>query len=207
MQQRIAAVTIVFNDKAYGNVKRTQNHKYGGKVIASDLHNPDFVAYAESFGAQGLRATTPGALQGALRQGFDHDGPTVIEVPLGSLPGLEVVVDCDVVAIIERLIGAIADDPHAPALGVDRVVGSSPSTIVFDRMADIHPHHVPLPPHVQHELRSFARYHEVGELDRPPSGVDFRIKGAADVHGGSLDSLPMTQPGHSGSMDLAFSRT
>ena len=86
VQQRIAAVTIVFNDNAYGNVKRTQIEKYGGKVIATDLHNPDFVAYADSFGAQGLRATTPGELRGALRQGFDHDGPTVIEVPLGKLP-------------------------------------------------------------------------------------------------------------------------
>jgi acetolactate synthase-1/2/3 large subunit len=86
VQQHIAMVTIVFNDSAYGNVKRTQIHKYGGKVIATDLHNPDFVAYAESFGAQGLRAKTAGELSAALRRGFDHDGPTLIEVPLGDLP-------------------------------------------------------------------------------------------------------------------------
>ncbi len=81
----IAVVTVVFNDGAYGNVRRMQIEDHGGRVIASDLHNPDFVKLAESFGAQGLRATTPGELRGALRQGFEAPGPTLIEVPVGEM--------------------------------------------------------------------------------------------------------------------------
>jgi acetolactate synthase-1/2/3 large subunit len=86
VQHRIATVTLIFNNSAYGNVKRAQIQKYGGKVIATDLHNPDFVKLAETYGALGLRVETPEALATAIRQGFDHDGPTIIEIPIGDLP-------------------------------------------------------------------------------------------------------------------------
>lgn len=86
VQHRIGTVTLVFNDGAYGNVKRSQVHKYGNRVIGTDLHNPDFVKYAESFGAQGLRATNPDALRAALKQGLGNDFPTLIEIPVGELP-------------------------------------------------------------------------------------------------------------------------
>ena len=86
VQHRIASVTLIFNNSAYGNVKRTQIEKYGGRVIASDLHNPDFVKLAECYGALGLRVATPDALGSAIRRGFDQDGPTLIEIPVGDLP-------------------------------------------------------------------------------------------------------------------------
>jgi acetolactate synthase-1/2/3 large subunit len=86
VQHRIATVTLIFNNNAYGNIKRAQIQKYGGKVIATDLHNPDFVKLAETYGALGLRVKTPEALASAIRQGFDHDGPTLIEIPVGDLP-------------------------------------------------------------------------------------------------------------------------
>ena len=82
----ISVVTVVFSDGAYGNVRRMQVEDHGGRVIATDLHNPDFVKLAESFGAQGLRAATPNELRGALRCGFDTSGPTLIEVPMGEMP-------------------------------------------------------------------------------------------------------------------------
>jgi len=86
VQHRIATVTLIFNNNAYGNVKRAQIEKYGGRVIATDLHNPDFVRLAETYGAQGLRAETPEDLASAIRRGFDHDGPTLIEIPVGDMP-------------------------------------------------------------------------------------------------------------------------
>jgi acetolactate synthase-1/2/3 large subunit len=86
VQHRIGTVTLIFNNSAYGNVKRAQIQKYGGRVIATDLHNPDFVKLAESYGALGLRAETPQALASAIRRGFGHNGPTLIEIPVGDLP-------------------------------------------------------------------------------------------------------------------------
>ena len=55
-------------------------------MIASDLENPDFVRLAESFGAQGRRATTPDELRGELSRGLDAPGPTLIEVPMEEVP-------------------------------------------------------------------------------------------------------------------------
>lgn len=86
VQHKINTVTLVFNDGAYGNVKRMQQQNYGGRVIASELQNPDFVKLAESFGAQGLRAHTPADLRQAIRRGLESDLPTIIEIPVGEMP-------------------------------------------------------------------------------------------------------------------------
>jgi acetolactate synthase-1/2/3 large subunit len=84
----INVVCIVFADGAFGNVKRIQKDSYGGRNIAVDLHNPDFVALAKSFGMMGLRAKTPDELGRALREALDAKGPALIEVPVGELPNI-----------------------------------------------------------------------------------------------------------------------
>ena len=81
VQQQLQVVILIFNDGAYGNVQRMQIEDYGGKVIATDLHNPDFVALAESFGAQGLRVSTPDEATRAIERGFNTPGPTLIDLP------------------------------------------------------------------------------------------------------------------------------
>jgi acetolactate synthase-1/2/3 large subunit len=87
VRHRIPLVTIVFNDGAFGNVRRIQEQQYGNRVIASDLANPDFVKFAESFGAAAERAKHPAALRAALKRSFARsDGPTVIDVPVGPMP-------------------------------------------------------------------------------------------------------------------------
>jgi acetolactate synthase I/II/III large subunit len=86
VQHNIRAVTIVFNDGGYGNVRRMQQDLYGGRVIASDLKNPDFVRFAESFGAAARRAEGPQALSEALRWAFDQPGPVIIEAPVDKMP-------------------------------------------------------------------------------------------------------------------------
>jgi acetolactate synthase-1/2/3 large subunit len=87
MRHRIPLVTVLFNDGAFGNVRRIQQERFGNRLIASDLTNPDFVAFGKSFGAEAKRARTPEELRSALRSAFAHrDGPTLIEVPVGALP-------------------------------------------------------------------------------------------------------------------------
>ena len=86
-QHDIGAVVIVFNDGAFGNVKRIQQQQFGGRTIASELRNPDFVRLAEVFGVAGMRATTPEMLEGALREALATAGPVLIEVPVGEMPG------------------------------------------------------------------------------------------------------------------------
>jgi acetolactate synthase-1/2/3 large subunit len=87
MRHGIALTVVVFNDGAFGNVRRIQEDHYGNRVIASDLANPDFVRYAQSFGAEAERARTTAELRAALRRAFKRrGGPTLIEVPVGPLP-------------------------------------------------------------------------------------------------------------------------
>jgi acetolactate synthase-1/2/3 large subunit len=86
MRHRIPLVAVVFVDGAYGNVRRIQQEQFGNRLIASDLVNPDFVKYAESFGAAGRRARDPASLRTALREAFARREPSLIEVPVGSLP-------------------------------------------------------------------------------------------------------------------------
>ncbi|MBK7894478.1 MAG: acetolactate synthase [Anaerolineaceae bacterium] len=89
VQHHIGLITIVFNNNQYGNVQQMQKNLYGNRVIASDLHNPDFVKLAESFGAQGLKATNPTELRRAIQQAQQTDLPTVIEVPVGDMPSVD----------------------------------------------------------------------------------------------------------------------
>jgi acetolactate synthase-1/2/3 large subunit len=87
MRHRIPLVNIVFNNDSYGNVRLIQETSYGGRTIAVDLANPDFVRFAESFGAAAERARNPAELRSALKRGFARrDGPTLIEVPVGTMP-------------------------------------------------------------------------------------------------------------------------
>ena len=88
MAHGIDVVAIVMNDGAFGNVKRIQQTTYGGRTIGVDLHNPDFVALARSFGMRGMKAETPDKLRQALRQAFASPGPALIEVPVGELPSI-----------------------------------------------------------------------------------------------------------------------
>ncbi len=84
-QHGLNVVSIVFNDGAFGNVKRTQEHVFSGRLIASDLVNPDFVALARAFGIAAERVTTAPALEAALRSALAARAPALIEVAVGPM--------------------------------------------------------------------------------------------------------------------------
>lgn len=87
VQHEIPLVAIVVNDGAYGNVKRMQQQKFGDdRTIASTLRNPDFVAYARSFGAVGMHAADDRELRIRLDEAFSIDAPVVIELAAGPMP-------------------------------------------------------------------------------------------------------------------------
>ena len=87
VQHEVPLVIVLFNDGAFGNVRRVQKEMFGNRLIATDLANPDFVKLAESFGALGLSATSPETLRTALHHAFEHKGPVVIDVRCGEMPG------------------------------------------------------------------------------------------------------------------------
>lgn len=81
-QDNIGVVTILFNNGAFGNVVRDQQTGFGGRLIGSRLHNPDFLALAQSFGVSAQRVATPDGLERALRAMLAADKPAVIEVAI-----------------------------------------------------------------------------------------------------------------------------
>ena len=85
-QHEIPAIVLVFNDSAYGNVKRIQQEDLGGRQIASDLRNPDYVKLADAFGVAGRRTETAAGLQTAIEESIKADEPTLIEIPVGPMP-------------------------------------------------------------------------------------------------------------------------
>lgn len=84
VQHGIGIIVLVFNNNAYGNVRRDQIDFFEGRVHGSELVNPDFVALAESFGAQGRRAESPDEFAALLKQALQEisAGPVLIEVPI-----------------------------------------------------------------------------------------------------------------------------
>ncbi len=86
VQQNIPLTTVVFNDNAYGNVKRTQELRFGGHVLATNLYNPDMLKLAEAYGLEGRRAATPEELRATLHDVMAHHAPVLIEVPVGPMP-------------------------------------------------------------------------------------------------------------------------
>ncbi len=77
VQYGINVITIAFRDDAYGNVGRDLEEMFDG-TYETDLLNPDLVKFAESFGAVGMRADHPQALESRA--------PVVIDVPCRYLP-------------------------------------------------------------------------------------------------------------------------
>jgi acetolactate synthase-1/2/3 large subunit len=80
MQYGINLITIVFNNSAYGNVLRDQHRLFEGRDSGSRLRNPDFLAYARSFGVHGWRVNNAAGLRDALAEAVKANTPTLIEV-------------------------------------------------------------------------------------------------------------------------------
>ena len=81
----INVTTIIFRNDSYGNVARDLEEVFGG-TYETDLHNPDFVKYAELFGAIGMRASTPLDLETLIPQALQRQAPVIIEVPFADMP-------------------------------------------------------------------------------------------------------------------------
>ena len=84
VQYGINLVCVLFNNK-FQNVQRQQKEWFEGRVIGSDLRNPDFVRLGESFGLRSVRMRTPDALCKTLAQCLERDEPALVEVPVGDM--------------------------------------------------------------------------------------------------------------------------
>ncbi len=76
-----AAPRIVVSDNGtYGTIRFHQERDHPGRIVGTDLVNPDFAAWARSFGALGLMITDADQVPASVAEFLAHDGPAVLHV-------------------------------------------------------------------------------------------------------------------------------
>ncbi len=72
---------VIWRDDGYGLIDWKQRNEFG-RPFGVEFGNPDFVAYAQSFGIAGFRPASAADLLPTLRRALDVDGPSLVEVPI-----------------------------------------------------------------------------------------------------------------------------
>ncbi len=81
IQYGVPLKVLIMNNGYLGMVRQWQEMFYDRAYSEVDLSiSPDFVKLAEAYGAQGLRARTPGQLRDVLRQGLEYKGVTIWDI-------------------------------------------------------------------------------------------------------------------------------
>jgi acetolactate synthase I/II/III large subunit len=80
VQHDLPIVLIIANNSMYGTIRMHEERDYPGREIATHLRNPNFVAWAEAFGAQGEQVTTTEKFGPAMERALAAGRPAVIEL-------------------------------------------------------------------------------------------------------------------------------
>ena len=80
VQYGLNPVVVVFNDGGYGVLRRRQVNLFDGRLIGTDLLNPDFAKLADAYGIQGTRVATLDGLLKALDSAIASPHIQLIEV-------------------------------------------------------------------------------------------------------------------------------
>jgi acetolactate synthase I/II/III large subunit len=79
-QYGAAVIFIVVDNGSYSTIRMHQERDYPGRVMATELRNPDFAAYARAFGAWATRVDDTAAFPAALQQAREAGGPALIHI-------------------------------------------------------------------------------------------------------------------------------
>jgi acetolactate synthase-1/2/3 large subunit len=98
VQYGVNPIILVVNNGSYGTIRMHQERRFPGRNSGTDLHNPDFAAYAKSFGANGEIVERTEEFAPAFERALSATQATVIELRVGkdsfgpdtSLSGLRV---------------------------------------------------------------------------------------------------------------------
>jgi len=88
MRHKTPIVVLIWSDQEYGLIKWKQMNKFG-RPSNIDFTNPDFVKYAESFGAKGYRISEARELAPTLKQAIADQTVVVIDCPVDYAENLK----------------------------------------------------------------------------------------------------------------------
>jgi acetolactate synthase-1/2/3 large subunit len=80
VQHDAAVVVVVCDNGMYGTIRMHQERQYPGRVSGTMLRNPDFAAYARSFGAAGFTVERTADFADAFAAALAHQGPALVHV-------------------------------------------------------------------------------------------------------------------------------
>jgi acetolactate synthase-1/2/3 large subunit len=80
VQHNAKLIILVVNNGIYGTIRMHQERRYPGRIMATDLINPDMVALAQSFGAFGEREESTEAFAGAFQRARDSQKPALLDL-------------------------------------------------------------------------------------------------------------------------------
>ena len=78
VQYDLPIVVLVVDNGMYGTIRMHQERQFPGRVVGTDLVNPDFVAYAEAFGAYGELVERTDAFPAAFERALESGVPAVL---------------------------------------------------------------------------------------------------------------------------------
>lgn len=81
VRKNLNIIQLIWNDGKY-NMVEFQEEMKSKRSSGVDFGPVDFVKYAESFGAKGLRVTNQEELEAAIKEGYETDGPVLIDIPV-----------------------------------------------------------------------------------------------------------------------------
>ncbi len=82
VQYGLKILVIVVNNGQYGTIRMHQEREYPGRVVGTQLANPDFAALARAYGALGEIVETTEAFPAAFERAMAAPGPALIELRL-----------------------------------------------------------------------------------------------------------------------------
>jgi acetolactate synthase-1/2/3 large subunit len=80
VQYELPVLFLVVNNGMYGTIRMHQERHYPGRVVGTELRNPDFAAYAEAFGAHGEVVARTEEFAGALERALAAGRPALLEL-------------------------------------------------------------------------------------------------------------------------------
>ncbi|WP_029618809.1 thiamine pyrophosphate-binding protein [Pseudorhizobium marinum] len=75
-------ITVLVNNSTYGTIRMHQEREYPGRVSATDLVNPDFVAFAKAYGGHGELVEKTADFAPAFERARASGKPSIIEIKL-----------------------------------------------------------------------------------------------------------------------------
>lgn len=82
VQYELPIVVLLVNNGMYATIRMHQERQFPGRVIGTDLENPDFVALARAYGAHGERVERTADFEVAFERALASGRPSVLELPV-----------------------------------------------------------------------------------------------------------------------------